>query len=313
MSVLVTGATGFIGSHVVRALVASGRNVHALVRKSASLEALEDCKDSIHIHVGDVTDSAEVEQCFNAAEPEIVFHLAADTTARHADGGLEGIDRSIEVNLRGTLNVVCAGARAKSRVRKFIRAGSIGEYGTASVPFDELDRERPISPYSASQVAATQFCQALQLQVQFDLVTVRPALVYGPGQGQGFFIPQLIRSCLEGTDFEMTEGSQKRDFVYVGDVVKGLLLAASCDGLGGEILNLATGEGHALANVASLVRELTGSSIQIKRGARPPSVSDPRDLISSTTHAAALLGWRAEVGLKEGLQRTIAWERSRHR
>ncbi|MEP6507169.1 MAG: SDR family NAD(P)-dependent oxidoreductase [Gemmatimonadales bacterium] len=310
-NVLVTGASGFIGSHTVRALIAAGAKVHALVRHSSSVERLVELDASIDLHTGDVTNREALDVCFHSARPEVVFHLAADTSARHDEGGFEGIDLSVAVNLTGTLNVIRAAATPGSQVKRVIRTGSIGEYGNAAIPFGELSRERPTSTYSASLVATTQFCQALQPALPFVLVTMRPALVYGPSQGPGFFISQLIRNCLDGTDFEMTGGSRRRDFIYVGDVVAGLLAAASSDGLGGEILNLATGQGHALTDVADLVVRLTGSAIEIKRGARSASVSDPSDLISSTVRAAERLGWRAQTGLEEGLRRTVEWERAR--
>ena len=309
-NVLVTGATGFIGSHLVSALVSSGARVHAFARESSSLERLKAHGNAVTIHSGDITDRDSIEKCFRSANPEVVFHLAADLRARHADPGLEKVEGIFGVNVTGTLNVVLAAASSAS-VTKLVRTGSIGEYGHAATPFDELDRELPSSPYAASLVAATHLCQALQALVSFELVTVRPALVYGPGQDQRFFIAQLIRSCLDGVDFEMTEGTQTRDFVYVSDIVAGLLVVATREGLDGEVLNLASGNGHALIDVAELVVRLTGSTSGIRRGARRASDSEARDLVSLTSRARKLLGWRAEVGLEEGLRRTIDFERSR--
>jgi UDP-glucose 4-epimerase len=309
--VLVTGATGFIGSHLVQALVDSGANVHAFTRGSSSLHRLGRCASSITIHRGDVTDRVTVEECIRAANPEVVFHLAADLSARQADAGPDAADKSLAVNLEGTVNVVRAAAGSGTRVMKLVRTGSIGEYGNADTPFDERTHEQPLSPYASSLVAATNFCREIAPRVGFDLITVRPALVYGPGQDERFFISQLVKACLDGADFEMTEGNQKRDFIYVEDVVAGVLATAVAEGLGGEVLNLATGEGHLLAEVAQLVLELTGSSIQIKLGARQSTQADLPDHVSSPLHAAELLGWRAGVGLEEGLRRTIEVERAR--
>jgi Nucleoside-diphosphate-sugar epimerases len=245
--VLVTGATGFIGSRLTKALVASGANVHVLARQSSSLDRLRDCLNSISIHQGDVTDRSAVDACVSGANPEIVFHLAADLSARSTQAGFDSVDSNFAVNLDGAINVVRAASGLGTRVRKIVRTGSIGEYGNAPTPFDESIRERPLSAYAASLVAATHFFQAYQAQVGFDLVAVRPALVYGPAQDQRFFIPQLIKSCIDGVDFEMTAGLQKRDFIYIDDVVAGLMVTASVDGLGGAVLNLATGKGYTLS------------------------------------------------------------------
>jgi nucleoside-diphosphate-sugar epimerase len=312
MNVLVTGAGGFLGSHAVQALLAAGANVHGFVRTSSSLDRLAACNDRVEIHRGDVEDYASVLRCFCAASPEVVFHLAGDITARRSEGGWAAIERSIGINLVGTLNVIRAAEDSAAPVRAMVRAGGLEEYGTCATPFTERDREQPVSAYSASQVSATHFCQALQRQVEFAMVTVRPALVYGPGQALDFFIPQLIESCLAGVDFDMTEGTQKRDLVYIDDVVAGLLLAASHPGLRGAIINLGTGEEHALSVVADQIVRLTGASIQVRRGARRIGPSDMEHLVASTEYAAATLGWRSQTSLADGLQLTVAWHRAKH-
>ena len=125
--------------------------------------------------------------------------------------GWDGIARALRVNLDGTLAVLRAVQEASHDVAAVVRAGGLEEYGAGPTPYREGQREAPISPYSASQVAATHFCQMLQPDTAAAIITLRPALVYGPGQGGDFFIPSLIRSCLANVPFDMTSGVQGRD------------------------------------------------------------------------------------------------------
>lgn len=198
--VLVTGASGFLGSHVTRRLVREGAEVHALVRRAGGAR-LADVRPFVTEHEADVADAAAVTCCVARARPEVVFHLAVDTASRRFGAGdWTTVDRSITVNLRGTLHVLRAALECGS-VRTFVRAGTLEEYGNGPVPHDETQREEPVSPYSASLVATTHFCQALQRHMDSAVVTLRPTLLYGPSQAADFFIPAVILACLRGEEF----------------------------------------------------------------------------------------------------------------
>ena len=304
--VLVTGASGFLGSHASDSLVSRGADVHVFIRNTSSTALLADVKDRIAFHYGDLTDYGSLLGCFQSSKPEIVFHLAGDASARRSEGGWNAVRASIETNLLGTINVLRAASESEG-VESVVRVGGLEEYGHSPTPFRELNREQPVSAYSAAQVAAAHFCQALQPDLAFQVVTIRPALVYGPRQGQRFFIPQLIESCLSGTDFDMTDGTQSRDIVYVDDVVDGLMLAGMKDDQRGAVINLSSGREHAISEIAEQVVRLTGSSIQLRRGSRPTHHSDLRHLVGSTDHAERTIGWRARTSMREGLERTVQW------
>ncbi len=309
--VLVTGASGFLGSHTAERLVSQGARVHVFVRPSSSLDRLENLSSDITTHVGNILDYPSVLGCLRIAQPEIVFHLAGDTTGRRSSGGWEAIERSIDVNLRGTMNVVRGAAESGAPVRTVLRVGGLEEYGTCAIPFVESDREQPVSAYSASQVATAHFCQMLQRSLEFQIVTIRPALVYGPGQARHFFIPELIESCLRGDDFDMTGGTQSRDFIYVDDVAEGILMSAMKPNIPGAVINLASGKEHSLSEVADEIVQLTGASIRVRKGARPTDRSDLQHLVGSTAHAEQTLGWKSRTGLSDGLAKTVEWHRLR--
>jgi nucleoside-diphosphate-sugar epimerase len=308
--VLVTGATGFIGSHLASRLARDGAEVHALVRRGSDAGRLASVRQQIHLHEGDVTDEASIRRAFAAATPWAVYHLAADTGVRRLSEGWAGVERSVRVNLQGTLAVLRGALEATSPVSVFVRAGGLEEYGTGPTPYDEAQREAPISPYSASQVAATHYCEMLQRGTATRIVTVRPALVYGPGQSSDFFIPSLIASCLRGAAFEMTAGTQHRDLLYIDDLVDALIRVATTGAPRGGVVNVGHGIEHAMRDVAMEIAGLTGRPDLLQIGARPERPGDLVHLVTRTERAAELLDWRPKIGLTEGLRRTIAWYRA---
>jgi UDP-glucose 4-epimerase len=306
-SVLVTGASGFLGSHVVRGLDAASAKVHALVRPGRVPRRLHDLLPRLTVWPGDVTDYESVLRCCRGARPTAVVHLAGDTSGRKFDGDWSLVSSSVAVNLHGTLNVIRAAAESGAPVRTFVRAGGLEEYGTGRTPYDEAQRERPRSPYSAGQVSATHFGEMLQPYVDFAIVTLRPALVYGPAQSTDFFIPRVILSCLRNALFEMTAGQQCRDLLYVDDLVRAFLLVLERPGLRGAVINIASGEEVSIRSVAEEVVRLTGARDILRIGAATERAGDLEHLVAGTAHAATVLGWRRSVELTAGLERTIAW------
>jgi nucleoside-diphosphate-sugar epimerase len=306
---LVTGASGFIGSHLVARLLREGAEVHVLQRSGTPAPRLAPLLSRLRVWRADVTDRVAVRAAFEGAAPDLVVHLAADTTVRRTYEGWAGVERSIRVNLEGTLTMVRETTEARHPVSVFVRAGGLEEYGTGPTPYVETQREQPISPYSASQVAATHYCEMLQRETQIPLVTLRPALVYGPAQSTDFMIPSLITSCLRGTDFDMTAGTQYRDLLYIDDLVEAFVRALTREAASG-VINVGHGIEHAVRDVAQEIVRLCGTASRLRLGARPERPSDLAHLVTSTRRANELLDWRPAVPLTEGLVRTIAWYRA---
>jgi nucleoside-diphosphate-sugar epimerase len=305
----VTGGTGFIGSHLVRRLVADGCRVHLLARPGSSPWRIADELPAVTVWPGDVTDAASVESCVAAVEPEVVFHLAGMTAGRTA-AGPSLFDPSLDTNLSGSLHLIRAVTRHAPRLRLFVRLGGLSEYGHGPIPFAEGQREAPATTYAASQVAVTHLCQMLARSHGFPAVTLRPALVYGPAQGEDFFIPSVIRHCLGGMSFDMTSGEQTRDLVFVDDVVGALVAAAGRPDITGEVINVGSGREYVIRAVAEKIVGMTGADIALRIGARPDNPAEVRRLVCSTAKADQLLGWRAAVPLDVGLARTVAWYRA---
>jgi nucleoside-diphosphate-sugar epimerase len=309
-SVLVTGGTGFLGSHLVRRLVGDGARVTVLARESSSTWRFADVAGQVRMQQGDLGDAASLDRCVGQARPDLVFHLAATASGRFAPGEAAAWRESLRVNALGTLELLRAVAEHAPGVSRFVRAGGMEEYGAGQAPFSEEHRERAASPYSAGQIAATQLSAAFCARAGLSLATLRPSLVYGPAQPAGFFLPSLVLACLDGARFPMTGGRQATDFVWVGDVVDALCRAAVVESAGGEILNAGSGRSVPLREVAEAVLRLSGSRAKLEFGALPHRQGEARERRLSIEKAARILGWRPVTPLEEGLQRTIAWYRT---
>lgn len=310
-SVLVTGGTGFVGSHLVRRLVRDGLDVNVIARAESSTSRIEDISQQVRIWRGDLSDMASLRHCVEECRPKAVFHLAGLTGIRTLGSNLTEISRGIDTNLKGTLAILSAIEESSAPVRIMIRAGGLEEYGNGPFPYREEQRESPVSAYSASQVATTHYCQMLQPYLRFAAVTLRPALIYGPGQSSQFFIPSLIDHCLRNEPFDMSSGEQTRDLIYVADVVDAFVRAAQTERIGGEVMNIGSGCDYAMRDVAATIVQLTGASSRINLNARPQRPTEIKRLICSTEKARRLLGWAPQTGLEDGLTQTIEWFRNR--
>jgi UDP-glucose 4-epimerase len=309
-SILVTGGTGFVGAHLTRRLAAVGARTHLLIRPTSSLRLLADVEPAPDHTRLDMADTGALEACIRRVRPDVVFHLAAASSEREKAGPRVEPDpnratRVYEVNVLGTLRLLqaIAGAAPSARV---VRAGTLSEYGLAPLPFREDQRERPVSHYAASHMAATHLGQAVFRQRGVAVTTVRLALTYGPAQSNRFFIPSLIQACLEDRPFDMTSGTQRRDLLFVDDAIDALLAAAATPGLAGEVLNAGSGGDWSVRELGQLIVRLTGAGTELRVGTLP---GRRIDLVCDSTRLQQACGWTARTPIEEGLSRTIAWYR----
>jgi len=302
--ILVTGAAGFIGSHLTRRLLEEGAEVHILLRKDTDQFRIQDFLEDLTIWYGDLKDFQGICSCIRGSRPQIIFHLAALLNVSRAS---ELIESMIDVNIKGTLNLLRGVIKENITLEFFINTGSSEEYGNGPVPFSEDQREIPVSPYSASKVAATYFCQMIYRSMGLPIVTLRPFLVYGPDQDTDMFIPSLIQHCLEGKDFPMTEGDQTREFNYIDDIVEAYLLAVICPQAVGEVINIGNGIEYTIRDVAEKIVHMMGDPIKLLVGALPKRPGETDHFFCNNEKARKLLGWSPKINIDEGLERTIEW------
>lgn len=306
-SYLITGGSGFIGSHLAHRLVAEGAEVHIAVRPHhGSLWRLADIADRVTLHTLDLNDTSEIRACIEQAEPDCIFHLAGSTNSRRPQSDFGDVQAALTSNLTPAVALVEAAATAAAPPATIIRAGSMEEYGAGPAPFREDQREESISSYSASHIATTHFWQALQRRVPFQLTTLRVSLAFGPAQDLSFFIPSLIWACLAGMDFQMTAGTQLRDFIYIDDVIDAFLHAANTR-LTEPIFNVSSGISHSVREVAELIVASAGAPIALNFAKPVDRTTDVMDVRVDSARAQRALGWTPRIELRDGIKATFAW------
>ena len=304
--VLVTGAEGFIGSHLARRLVREGARVSALVYPEASLRRLDEIKDRIKIFSRDIRDGEGLSEVVAEVEPQKVFHLAALTDVGRS---WKKLDQALAVNVGGTLNLLKALDRVDYEVLITTCSGEV--YGSNPPPFREDMPLEPVSPYSFSKAAATLLCRMSAATLGAPVLVLRLFLVYGPGQGRERFLPQLIESALSGQPFRMTAGEQVREYTYIDDVMEGFLLAAGRGEKGGEVFNLGSGEEITLRKLVEKVNKLLEGKADLSPEVLPYRKNEIWRLIGDHSKALRELGWRARTDLAQGLRRTVDWYREK--
>src|ERR1700720_990826 len=305
---LVTGAGGFIGSHLVEALLARGWEVQALVRYNSrsSWGWLESARGDpgLRTTLGDVTDPFPLRAL--VAGCDVVFHLAALIGIPYS---YSAFGATFETNVRGTLHV--AQAALAGGVSRFVQVSTSEVYGTARrVPIDEEHPLQAQSPYAASKIAADKLVESFAASFGLPAVTVRPFNTYGPRQSARAVVPAIITQALRGPRVLLGSLEPVRDLTYVRDTVAGILAAAE-HGVPGQVYNLGTGSGIAVGRLAELIFELLGVSPQLAtdEGRVRPPASEAWQLISDNRRARQELSWTPGVSLRDGLAATAAWLR----
>ena len=215
-----------------------------------------------------------------------------------------GGEAVFNVHFTGTKNLI--NCLDKDSLKSFIQIGSSDEYGANIAPQKENQREMPISPYSIAKTSATHFLQMLYRTERFPVVILRLFLVYGPGQDSSRFLPQIIKGCFSGKEFETSLGEQLRDFCYIDDITDGILRAMKCDNVNGKIINLASGDPISIRTVIEKVQTYIGKG-NPKFGKISYRSGENMSLYADTSRAEHLLGWRSNTTIEDGIKKTVEW------
>ncbi len=306
-NVLVTGAGGFIASHLVEYLLRSGAQVRAFVRQNSRNDVgyLQEVKErtSLEIIPGDLRDPHAIEQAVKGVK--IVFHLGALVSIPYSY--YHPIEAA-ESNVYGTLNVLMA--CKEHGVDRLIHTSSSEVYGTAiSIPINESHPLQGQSPYSASKIGADKLVESFYCSYGSPVTTIRPFNTYGPRQSARAVIPTIISQALTRDVVRLGNLKTRRDFTYVDDTVRGLILAAQTEGINGLTINLGTGTDIAVGELADIIIEMIGRPVRVEQDEQRlrPDNSEVLRLISDNRLAREKLNWQPEISLREGLHRTIEW------
>ena len=308
--VLVTGACGFIGSHLVERLVEMGAKVRAFVFYNSFnhwgwLDSLPEEKlQKIEVFAGDVRDLPCVKRAMEGVK--VVFHLAALIGIPYSYIAPESY---VDTNVKGTLNILQAGR--EGGVAKIIHTSTSEVYGTAQyVPMDEKHPLQGQSPYSASKIAADMLAQSFHLSFGLPVAICRPFNTFGPRQSARAIIPTVLIQGMAGKSrIRLGNTQTTRDFNYVTDTVEGFIRIAQSREAIGQVINIGSGQEITIASLVGKVSKILGVDMKVKtaRERVRPSASEVFRLCADNTKSKKILGWKPKVRLEEGLQRTAEW------
>jgi dTDP-glucose 4,6-dehydratase len=312
--ILVTGADGFIGSHLVEELLSRGLDVRAFVYYNSFgswgwLDTLpEKVKKDLDVVMGDIRDPFGVRDAMVGCD--VVFHLAALIAIPYS---YRSPDTYIDTNIKGTLNVVQA-ARDLN-VERVIQTSTSEVYGTAL--YAPINEEHPLqgqSPYSASKIGSDQIALSYHRSFSTPVSVVRPFNTYGPRQSLRAVIPTIILQTLSGKEkIKLGNLQATRDFSFVEDTARGFIMLAECDACVGEVTNIGSGFEISIKDTVQLISEAAGLNLQIniETDRLRPEASEVYRLIADVSKAEKLFNWKAEFngvsGFKKGIKRTIDW------
>jgi NAD dependent epimerase/dehydratase len=307
--VAVTGAGGFIGSHLAETLIRAGADVRALVsyRSQSDLGALSwadpEVVGQLDVQRADVRDPDAMTRLLDGRD--VVFNLAALVAIPYSYAQPRHV---FDVNVTGTLNV--AQAAREAGVRRLVQTSTSEVYGTAQqVPITEDHPIHAQSPYAASKAAADQLVLSFHRSFELPVTVVRPFNTYGPRQSMRAVLPTIIVQALSGGPVRLGSLTPRRDMTYVADTVSGFLAAAASDATNGETVQLGTGVDHSIADMVAAVERAVGRPLDVQLDPQRvrPGASEVMRLISSPERMRTLTGWVPQHDLEDGIGRLVAW------
>ena len=292
--ILVTGASGFIGSHLCRRLCKSGAEVHGISRHKRNSS-----ENGLHWWQGDLTDISTVRKLLNTLKPDLIFHLAT-----HGAGArdLELVLPTFQNGLVTTVNLL--NVATEFGFSRLILPSSLEEpdMGNGNIA--------PSSPYAAAKWASSTYARMFHELYKAPIVILRIFMTYGPGQPLNKIIPYVILSLLQGQSPKLSSGQRQVDWVYIDDVVNGLLTAAHVEDAEGSTIDLGSGELVQIRTVVEKIVNLIDPEIKPLFGALPDRPLE-QVRVAETVKSNALIGWKPVVSLEEGLKRTVNWYKER--
>jgi UDP-glucose 4-epimerase len=289
---LVTGGTGFLGSHLAQSLRQSGAEVHLVSRTNRYAQ-----EPSIKWWQGDLTNIESVRKLLTSIRPELVFHLCS-----HSVGSpdLQNVLPTFHNDLLTTVNVLTVATEIK--VRRLIIAASLEE------PQPTDTKIIPSTPYAAAKWAGSAYAQMFHLLYQTPVVMVRPFMTYGPRQPNHKLIPYLILSLLKGDPPKLSSGTRPVDWIYVNDVIDGMLAAVFAPGIESETIDLGSGTLVPIKSVVQKITQLVNNNVEPLLGALPDRPQE-RVRVADVESAYSKLNWKPTTTLDDGLKRTVDWYR----
>ncbi|HEY9061466.1 MAG TPA: SDR family NAD(P)-dependent oxidoreductase [Pseudobacteroides sp.] len=299
--VLITGASGFIGSHMVQRMAKENANVCALARESSDLWRIEDVIEEIDVRNIDLRDQEALVTYVNQIKPDFIFHFGAyGVDARQKDYHV-----AVNSNITGTMNLI--NAVAETGCEKFINTGSCAEYGNKTAIIQERDELCPLSIYGSTKAASVIIAHQIAHEKDIDIITLRSFGVFGENEGSHKFFPNLILSILRNIDINLTLCEQYRDYCYIENIIDGFVLAAKNKTVKNGIFNIGSGVVHKMKVLVDIVFKNLNAQSKPNYGAVPYRENEMWKQQPDIKKIQNVLGWEPQIGLEEGIIRTIDW------
>ena len=304
--ILVTGGSGFIGSHLIPLLAERDHKVYTLERHVTGRYVLGPARTTVY---GDIRDSFVIRKIIKEIQPEAVIHLAAISPVAYSYDHPQEV---LEVNTLGTINLAEACLRDVPHFKHFLYAGTSEEYGNQmEFPIKENAELRPNSPYSVSKVAADKYLQYMRGAYEFPVTVLRPFNTYGRKEDTHFVVERALTQMLRDKTVMLGDPTPVRDLMYVEDHVNAYLTCLKNEKAIGEVFNFCTGRGVTVEEAINLLAKLTGFDGEILWNTIPARPLDIQKLVGSPEKAKRILGWQPKYSLEEGLKLAVEYWRNK--
>jgi nucleoside-diphosphate-sugar epimerase len=302
--IFLTGATGFIGSHLLRRLIKENCEVHISVRGNSSLRRIKDIIDNCACHILDLTDFNSTKNLIKKLKPEIIFHLAA----YGVDYRQQDIYQAVNVNINASVNLF--ESFLENKEFRFVHTGTSLEYGHRNKPISKNEIPQPENIYGITKFTSVQLLSFMAKQVkQGNLIILRPFGVFGEFEGRHKFFPQIIDKLGRRESVKLTGGEQIRDYIYVDDLIDAYTKAAVVPlplGNNVEIINIGSGKGISIKEIAlNIAKQLGVNKDLLKFGALPNRPDEIMYSVANIRKAKKILNWKPKTSLKEGIKNMI--------
>lgn len=303
MRCLVTGATGFLGSHLCRFLLEQGWEVAVVIRPDSDTWRISDVLNRLHIIAGDLTTMPQCAALIREFAPETVFHLAWFGVGHPHRNDI----RQVNLNLLGSVNLLQISKEAGCSC--FISVGSQAEYERKDGIITENDHTNPETLYGIAKLSTGLLLNKLCELENIRFVWFRLFAIYGPMDNPSYLIPFLVRSCLQNTVPALTAGEQRFDYLYVEDAATAIAHAAEIPAVSG-VFNLGSGQAFAIRSIAEKIRDLSDPALPLGFGKIPYRPNQPMLWQADITRLQQATGWIPRMDLDSGLEKTVAWYRA---
>lgn len=304
---LITGASGFVGSYLLRKLAEKEAQIHIILRKSSKTWRIKDILDKVNIHTGDLTKFKEVQQIVNRVRPTIIYHLASYGAYPYQ----KNVEEILKTNVFATWNVLKAVANHQYKL--LVNTGSSSEYGFKKKPMKETDILEPASYYAITKCTQTYLCSHTANESHKPIVTLRPFSVYGPYEEPSRLIPTLLKSLYVGEKMSLVSPHIARDLIYISDMIDAYLKIKELQQYPGKTFNIGTGIQSSIEQIVKTAFKVTDKKIKLEWGRMQPRSWDTTNWVANISLAKNLLRWEPKYNLSQGLYNTWEWFNNNHK